>query len=257
MKATGALLVLGVLSSCAGEGTEALPDADVVVETMMEEASLPSFVTHRQLRSVLRNACEQRDPRLVYGPVSYRLFDGFAASDFVRAVEFGMQAYCPEVLDSSEGAAYVEEVRLALRSEVESLQEERAQARVRTATTTTTAAPTTTTAPPPPPPPTTADPFAGETVSQRNARQKAGEYLQIMAFSRSGLIEQLVYEGFSESDATYGVDSRNVDWFDQAAKKAEEYLRIMSFSRQGLIEQLMFDGFTRPQAEHGADSTGL
>lgn len=129
-------------------------------------------------------------------------------------------------------------------------------------TTTTTEAPTTTTAPPPPPttappPPTTLDPFAGETVSQRNARQKAAEYLDFTSFSRSGLIEQLEFEGFTAGDGAYGVDALNVDWNEQAAKKAAEYLDFTSFSRNGLVEQLVFEGFTQAQAEHGASTTGL
>jgi hypothetical protein len=104
--------------------------------------------------------------------------------------------------------------------------------------------------PPAPKPP-------AETVSQRNARQKAAEYLQFMSFSRTGLIEQLEYEGFSPRDATYGVDALHVNWNQQAAKKAAEYLKIMPFSRSGLIDQLVFDGFTQQQAAYGVSTTGL
>ena len=46
-----------------------------------------------------------------------------------------------------------------------------------------------------------------ETVSQRNARGMAQEYLDVMSFSRSGLIDQLVYEGFSQAEAEYGVNA--------------------------------------------------
>jgi SOS response regulatory protein OraA/RecX len=94
-------------------------------------------------------------------------------------------------------------------------------------------------------------------VSQRNARQKAGEYLSFMAFSRSGLIRQLEYEGFSNADATYGVDANNVDWNQQAAAKAADYLSMMSFSRSGLIAQLLYEGFSQAQADYGVSTTGL
>jgi hypothetical protein len=113
------------------------------------------------------------------------------------------------------------------------------------------------TEPPATVPPTTESPFARETVSQRNARQKAADYLDYTAFSRRGLIEQLKYEGFSEADATYGVDALDVDWYEQAAKKAADYLEYTSFSRDGLIEQLMYEGFTREEAEYGVSTTGL
>lgn len=122
-------------------------------------------------------------------------------------------------------------------------------------TTTTTEAPTTTTTAPPPP--TTVDPFAGETVSQRNARQKGADYLDYSAFSRTGLIDQLKYEGFTQADAAYAVDALHVDWNEQAAKKAADYLDYSSFSRSGLIEQLVYEGFTQAQAEYGVGTTGL
>jgi hypothetical protein len=111
--------------------------------------------------------------------------------------------------------------------------------------------------PPPPPPPTTKDPNAGESVSQRNARKSAENYLGFAAFSRQGLINQLKFEGYSEADAAYGVDAQRANWDEQAAKKAKEYLGFSSFSRSGLIQQLEFEGFTTAQAEYGVSQTGL
>ena len=78
-----------------------------------------------------------------------------------------------------------------------------------------------------------------------------------MAFSYSGLIEQLEFEGFSTEDATYGADNCGADWMVQAEKKAKKYLDYTSFSHSGLVEQLEFEGFTPEQAEHGATSQGL
>lgn len=99
--------------------------------------------------------------------------------------------------------------------------------------------------------------LAGYTVSQQNAIGKAKEYLAISAFSRSGLIGQLNYEGFSESDATVAVDSLRVNWNAQAVKKAKEYLAISSFSHSGLVDQLEYEGFTTSQAEYGVRGAGL
>ena len=96
-----------------------------------------------------------------------------------------------------------------------------------------------------------------ETVSQSNAKKSAASYLRYSSFSRIGLIGQLEYEGFSTSDATYGVDAQNADWNAQAAKTAKSYLKVSSFSRIGLIEQLIFEGFTQSQAEYGVNTTGL
>lgn len=95
------------------------------------------------------------------------------------------------------------------------------------------------------------------TRAQENAADQAESYLDMSAFSRSGLIKQLEFEGYSKSDATYGVDSVDANWTEQADKKAEEYLAMSSFSRSGLIDQLEFEGFTAAQAKHGATAAGL
>lgn len=95
------------------------------------------------------------------------------------------------------------------------------------------------------------------TVSQENARRSAENYLAMEGFSRSGLIEQLKYEGYSVADATYAVDALAVNWNAQAAKKAKSYLDMQGFSRSGLIEQLEYEGFTPAQAAYGASAVGL
>jgi hypothetical protein len=94
-------------------------------------------------------------------------------------------------------------------------------------------------------------------VSQEQAIDKAADYLEYTAFSRSGLIQQLEFEGFSKADATYAVDNIEVNWMEQAAAKAADYLDYTAFSRSGLIQQLEFEGFTPKQAAHGADAVGL
>lgn len=96
-----------------------------------------------------------------------------------------------------------------------------------------------------------------ETVAQENARESAESYLDMMAYSRSGLIDQLKYEGYSTKDATYGVDAQKADWNKQAAASAQSYLDMMAYSRSGLIEQLEFEGYTRAQAEYGVNKVGL
>jgi len=101
-------------------------------------------------------------------------------------------------------------------------------------------------APPPPPP----EPDL--TPGQENALRSAGQYLDFASFSRTGLIHQLEFEGYSTEDATWAVDRLGVDWNEQAASKAEEYLDLTSFSRQGLVDQLVFEGFTAAEAEYGA-----
>ena len=96
-----------------------------------------------------------------------------------------------------------------------------------------------------------------ETAGQENARKSAENYLDMSAFSRTGLIDQLKFEGYSVEDATYGVDAQKADWKKQAAASAENYLNMSAFSRSGLVDQLVFEGFTREQAEYGVSKVGL
>lgn len=91
------------------------------------------------------------------------------------------------------------------------------------------------------------------TMEQKNAVRQAQQYLNIMAFSRTGLIKQLEYENYSTEDATYGVDNITVDWNEQALKKAKEYLNIMAFSQDGLKEQLKYEGFTQEQINYAIE----
>ena len=98
----------------------------------------------------------------------------------------------------------------ALREEVASLKATTTVAPTTTAAPTTTVAPTTTAAPTTTvAPTTTAAPTTTvyESVGERNARKSAESYLGYSAFSRSGLIDQLEYEGFTTSQAEYGVDA--------------------------------------------------
>lgn len=94
------------------------------------------------------------------------------------------------------------------------------------------------------------------TMGQKNALGTALSYLDYTAFSRSGLIGQLEFEGYSTEDATFAVDNCGADWNEQAALCAQNYLDYTSFSRQGLIDQLVFEGFTQEQAEYGVTAAG-
>lgn len=92
------------------------------------------------------------------------------------------------------------------------------------------------------------------TFEQQQAIGRAESYLNFSAFSRAGLISQLEFEGFSNTDATFAVDNVSVDWFEQSALKAESYLSYSAFSRTGLIGQLEFEKFTAEQAEYAVDT---
>ncbi len=94
------------------------------------------------------------------------------------------------------------------------------------------------------------------TLGMKNAVGKAQQYLKYTSFSKKGLIEQLKYEGFTTEEATYAVETIQVDWNDQCAKKAQQYLKYTSFSRKGLADQLEYEGFTSSQIAYGLAAVG-
>jgi Host cell surface-exposed lipoprotein len=105
--------------------------------------------------------------------------------------------------------------------------------------------------------PAVTEPVLQYTRSEDNAIRSAESYIDTMAFSREGLIEQLEYEGFTTAEATLAVDTIVVDWNEQAYKSAESYLDTMPFSRTELVDQLVYEGFTASQAAYGVGQTGL
>jgi colicin import membrane protein len=95
------------------------------------------------------------------------------------------------------------------------------------------------------------------TAGQENAIESAQDYLDYSAFSKTGLVKQLKFEGYTDKDATFAVNHIKVNWNEQAAKSAADYLDYSSFSRQGLIDQLEFEGYSEEQATYGATQAGL
>lgn len=103
---------------------------------------------------------------------------------------------------------------------------------------------------------TTSETKGAVSAGMSNALRAAKNYLKIMPFSYEGLIDQLMFDRFSNEEATYGADNCGADWFDESARCAKNYLDLMPFSREGLIDQLMFDGFSEDQAVYGAEKNG-
>ena len=94
------------------------------------------------------------------------------------------------------------------------------------------------------------------TPGEQNALASAKRYINYSPFSYSGLIDQLEYEGFTDSEAAYGADNCGADWYEQALKSAEKYLNYSAFSYSGLIEQLEYEGYTEEEASYGVDNCG-
>ncbi len=92
------------------------------------------------------------------------------------------------------------------------------------------------------------------TDEEKDAVRQARAYLDISGFSREGLIEMLLLEGYTEDDAVFGADNTGADWYEEATRKAESYLDISSYSFDGMVSQLQrIDKFTELEAIYGAD----
>jgi hypothetical protein len=98
----------------------------------------------------------------------------------------------------------------------------------------------------------TAKPKPQYTSGQENAIAAAYDYLDYSAFSKTGLIEQLKFEGYGK-DAVFAVNHMKVNYNQQAVAAAKDYLSYSSFSKSGLVEQLVFEGYTQAQANYGAN----
>lgn len=89
---------------------------------------------------------------------------------------------------------------------------------------------------------------------QKNALQKAKDYLSFTSFSKSGLYNQLIYEKYPDDAAQFAIDNIEVDWNAQALNKAEDYLSFTAFSDQGLYDQLIYEGFSQEEAQYAIDN---
>lgn len=103
---------------------------------------------------------------------------------------------------------------------------------------------------------------------EKQAIGTATDYLHMSGFSKTGLIEQVKYEGFSTTNATLGatVAARRTArhqgitvrlvWKHEAYQAAKGYAEISHFSRSGMIQQLEYEGFTHKQAAYAANRLG-
>lgn len=101
------------------------------------------------------------------------------------------------------------------------------------------------------------------TTAQENAYESAKAYIETMAFSRRGLIDQLTSEygdNYKKKDAVFAVNllqkNKEVNWKDEAVEAAKAYLDTQSFSEEGLVDQLTSeygDKFTEKQARYAVN----
>lgn len=88
----------------------------------------------------------------------------------------------------------------------------------------------------------------------------AEDYLDLMAFSKKGLMDQLTSEyggQFPDDAAKYAVENVGADWKEQALRSAQDYMAMMPMSKKALHDQLTSEyggQFTKKQADYAIDN---
>ena len=84
------------------------------------------------------------------------------------------------------------------------------------------------------------------------AAAEAKRFLENANYSYDGLYNELIYMGYAEEDAKYGVDNCGADWNEQAIKRAKALASQTDYDLDKLVEKLESEGFTHEQAEIAA-----
>ena len=83
----------------------------------------------------------------------------------------------------------------------------------------------------------------------------AYDYIDTMAFSKAGLADQLVYEGFSPPSPTTPWTTSPSSGASRPSAWPRTTSDTMAFSCTGLIDQLVYEKFSRANATYGANHT--
>ena len=78
-------------------------------------------------------------------------------------------------------------------------------------------------------------------------------YLEVLPFSRADLHGQLIFHGFSQEEADYGVSSCGADWKEQALRAARE-IDDPTTSREAIRAYLEFCSFSESEIEYALDN---
>ncbi len=97
------------------------------------------------------------------------------------------------------------------------------------------------------------------TNPQKNAVRSAKDWIEYSAYSRKNLIETLSQsDGYTIRDATFAVDSLDINWAKQAKKAAKDWIEYSAYSRKNLIETLsQSDGYTIDDATAAVDGLNI
>lgn len=88
---------------------------------------------------------------------------------------------------------------------------------------------------------------------KKEALELAKSYIEASTFSKSGLIKQLEYEGYTKKEATYAANRCGADWNEEAIEFA---LKHTPCSKESLESYLSCFGFTSSQIKFALKEIG-
>lgn len=89
-----------------------------------------------------------------------------------------------------------------------------------------------------------------ETVPEIEINTRVEIYLDMLSFSRQGLIDQLLFDGYPEDAVIAAVDACGADWQEQAFRFVEGMLEAYpDTTEDSMLSMLLADGYTREEAE--------
>ena len=88
------------------------------------------------------------------------------------------------------------------------------------------------------------------------AQNTVKPYLDIIGYSRDGLIAKLQEKGMDAQTAQVTVDAAGLDFNQQALRRAKSNLQTIAYSAKGLEEKLQAEKFSPQQAQYGVEHCG-
>lgn len=94
------------------------------------------------------------------------------------------------------------------------------------------------------------------TVGEQNCLAEALSYIDLLGFSKAGLIKQLEFNQYTESEIKFAIENCGADWNAEAVECAQGYTDTISLSRQALYDQLEYEGFEETEINYALEQLG-
>ena len=91
------------------------------------------------------------------------------------------------------------------------------------------------------------------TREEQDALDYALALLETVAYSREGIISQMVHDGYEEAVAAAAADRTGTDWKAQAVRSAQECVLHLAVSRTGVAQMLEYERFTADETVYAME----